>query len=300
MTTIVKRLTLTVFALAVLAASCGRLGDDDPGPGDDPGIAHPTGSDDLILRIDTGGGFVPASFLLTDIPELTLTGDGRLIVQGPQIELYPGPALPSLLQRRVSEEGIQAILEAAREAGLLGPDHHYGNNCVADAGTTTFTLVAEGRTHTISAYALELDVPGQVDCLDDPSDLEARAALSEFRLKMGDLASWLPAGSFGEEEAFEFDELRIYPERAEPGSVDEGIEPQVKDWPLGTPLSGFGEATPNAPAGERCGTVSGAELETLVAELRTANELTLWESGGETYRLYLRPLMPDESGCPEA
>jgi hypothetical protein len=35
-----------------------------------------------------------------------------------------------------------------------------------------------------------------------------------------------------------------------------------------------------------------------MSDLRQANQLTLWESDSQTYRLFLRPLLPDESGCP--
>ena len=46
-------------------------------------------------------------------PFWSLFGDGTLIVPVPQIEIYPGPALPNLTATPVSEDGIQAILEAA-------------------------------------------------------------------------------------------------------------------------------------------------------------------------------------------
>src|SRR5918999_4386655 len=159
MMTSMRRPILLLALLSLGLSACGGLRDgDDLGPGGDPtdppGIDHPTGPDQLVLRIDSGGGFVPPEFLLTDLPDLSLLGDGRLVVLGPQIEIYPGPALPNLQVRQLTRDGMQALLEAAREAGLFGPDAHYDNRCVADVPTTTFTLVAEGKTHMISAYAL--------------------------------------------------------------------------------------------------------------------------------------------------
>jgi hypothetical protein len=52
------------------------------------------------------------------------------------------------------------------------------------------------------------------------------------------------------------------------------------------------------PEGTRCGVVSGGELATLLPALQAANQLTYWRSDGVTYQLTLRPLLPDESGCP--
>jgi hypothetical protein len=306
MTISMRRLILPLVLLSVGLAACGGLGDgDDPGPGDEPtdqpGIDHPTGQDQLVLRIDSGGGFVPPEFLLSDLPDLSLLGDGRLVVLGPQIEIYPGPALPNLQVRQLTEDGVQALMEAARDAGLFGPDAHYDNACITDVPTTTFTLVAEGKTHVISAYALGLGgVEEDETCVPNPADAAARRKLAEFQELAFGLDTWMPEGSVGPEQEFAFDELRLFVEPASVDTVgDEGIEPTVVDWPLDTPLADFGSPTPDAPAGERCGTVSGADLDALMADLRDANQLTLWDSDGETYRLFLRPLLPDESGCPE-
>ncbi len=98
------------------------------------GIAHPTGADEVVLRVAYEGGFVPYEYTLSSVPSWSLFGDGTLIVQGPQIEIYPGPALPNLVAIPISEEGVQAILEAARDAGLMDGDATYGNDCIADAG----------------------------------------------------------------------------------------------------------------------------------------------------------------------
>jgi hypothetical protein len=305
MTTSMRRLILPLVLLSLGVAACGGLRDDDPGPGDDPtepaGIDHPTGPDELILRIDSGGGFVPAEFLLTDLPDLSLLGDGRLVVLGPQIEIYPGPALPNLQVRQLTEDGVQALLGAARDAGLFGPDAHYDNACITDVPTTTFTLVAEGKTHVISAYALGFGgVEEDETCVPNPADAAARRKLAKFQELAFGPDTWMPEGSVGTEQEFAFDELRLFVEPAALDAVgDEGIEPTVVDWPLDTPLADFSEPTPDAPAGERCGTVSGADLATLMPDLREANQLTLWDSDGQTYRLFLRPLLPDESGCPE-
>jgi hypothetical protein len=279
------RRRLAWLALLVLVAgACGRL--NEAGSGGD--IDHPSDADQLVLRVDVGGGFVAPAYSLRQIPGWSLFGDGRLITQGPQIEIYPGPALPNLLATPISEDGVQAILQAARDAGLRGPDAEYPYPCITDAPTTTFTLVADGQTHTVSAYALGMD---QGSC--QGTDEEARGKLADFQAKLGDLATWLPEGSIGAEQPFEPSELRVY---AQPYVGDPNLPEPPRAWPLSTPLASFGEPSNDLP-NTRCGVVSGEDATTLLGEAQRANELTPWTSDGEELLLILRPLLPDEHSC---
>jgi hypothetical protein len=44
--------------------------------------------------------------------------------------------------------------------------------------------------------------------------------------------------------------------------------------------------------------VEGADLDLLLTAAQKANQLSPWTSGDMTYTVILRPLLPDESGCP--
>jgi hypothetical protein len=243
--------------------------------------------------MDVGGGFVAPTYELGRIPTWSLFGDGRIITEGPQIEIYPGPALPSVQVQTVTEEGIQAILEAAEAAGLLGPDRTYGQDCVADAPTTTFTVYADGTEHVVSAYALGM-VPGSCP----GEDTEARAKLARFSATLSDLAGWLPTGSLGQQDQFEFSEMRVYVQPYT-GSPEPGLHQAAVDWPLSDPLPSFGDA--DATYGDfRCGVVGGADLAKLLPHAERANELTPWRSGGADFSLIFRPLLPDELNCRNA
>ena len=70
-------------------------------------------------------------------------------------------------------------------------------------------------------------------------------------------------------------------------------------WPLTTPLATFGAPPIQGGGlnGTRCGVVEGTDAATLRPLLEKANQLTPWTSGGKTYSLRVRPLLPDESGC---
>jgi len=281
------RIAAPLLALSLLAAGCGRLNGAGPDSGQGA-IDHPMGPNDLVLRWEYRGGFVSPEALLGRIPSFSLYGDGRIITEGPQIDIYPGPALPNLIVQTVSEDGIQAILSAARGAGLMTGDASYPYPCVADAADTTFTVVADGRTSVISATALG---GGEQAC--DGTDVRARAGLFDFWTKLGNPAGWLPDGSIGQEQPFRPDAIRIY---ARPYVAE---DPALKElparWP-GSPLSTVGERV-DLLRGVRCGVVAGAEASDVLEAAGSANQLTPWVSGGREFGVVFRPLLPDESGC---
>ena len=297
-----KLVVIPVLALTLLAAACGGIGGDGDGPrsgggdgGDDVAYDHPTGADELVLRLEQGGGFVPVEYNLRNLPGVSIYGDGRMIVQGPVIEIYPGPAMPNLQVTRLTEDAIQAILAEAEAAGLLGPDASYDYPCVTDLPTTTFTVNADGATHTVSAYALGFADGGMSTGQCDGVDIAAREKLLDFSTKLGDVRSWLPAGSFGDEEPFTPSALRVYVTDYRDAVEPELEQPEVA-WPLEIALDRFGEPDSNLQE-YRCGVVDGADLDALLPEAQAANELTPWSSDGTTYGLTFRPLLPDESGC---
>ena len=290
-----QRIGVAIAAVAVLASACGGVGDDGPGSigaTGPTGIAHPTGADQVVLRVAYEGGFVPYEYTLSSVPSWSLFGDGTLIVQGPQIEIYPGPALPNLVAIPISEEGVQAILGAARDAGLMDGDANYGNDCIADAATTVFTTNADRETSVVSAYALDVGEPPGACGGED--DRDARAALAEFQTMLGDLKSWLPADSVGAEGPYDPTEMRVYvqPYRGEAELPQGAIE-----WPLDVPLDRFGGPAANAPTDTRCGVLTGSDFETLFTAAQEANGLTPWTSDGSEHQLIFRPLLPDEHTC---
>jgi hypothetical protein len=248
----------------------------------------------VVLRLETAGGLLSPAYALSRFPELTLYGDGRVITDGPQVEIYPGPALPNVRVVKISEEAVQAILRAARAAGLLGPDRHILNPRIADAPTTTFTVVAAGRRHVISANALGMDAGLHGARVSEEDRI--RAALFAFQGKLSTLESWLPNGSFGEDQPYVPAGLRVFVRAGAP-AAQPGLKEPVIDWPLATPLAGFGrplQAWPDL----RCVAVTDRNLAKVLSAARRANQLTPWRSGKATYSITFRPLLPDESGCP--
>jgi hypothetical protein len=159
----------SISSLAVLALLVTACADPSSGGGSPaPGISHGTSADDLVLRWGYEGGFTPPEYQLTNLPAFSLYGDGTIVRPGPQIEIYPGPALPALEVVRVDEAGIQAILEAAFDAGLDSVDDltDMGSVGVADAPETVFTLRAGGVDRSVRVYALG-EMGGQLPGMSD-------------------------------------------------------------------------------------------------------------------------------------
>lgn len=289
------RVALAVLGVALVVGpgmAAGATGTPAASPG--AAIAHPNAPDALILRIRQAGGLVPVGRSTTELPQFSLYGDGRVITLGPQIAIFPPPALPNLQVTRLNEAGIQAVLHAARDAGLLDGDQVYLNGNVMDAPTTVFTAVANGKITTVSAEALGI---GE-DTL--PADEQAaRAKLIAFAGHALDVESWLPADVVAPATSYKIERLQAIaaPAASSGATAEPGGTPM--DWPLATPLAQFGSpASPPVVPNSRCGVVTGDEATHLVAALAHANAATLWRSEGTLYALYPRPLLPDEAGCP--
>ena len=298
---------LVLIVVALVAVACTGAGATGPAaspspeasaPGTGGEISYPTGANDLVLRFRYVGGFAPPSAHLMDLPVVSIHGDGTVIVPGPQIMIYPGPALPNLQRASITPAGMQVLLAAARDAGLLGPDANYDLGGIMDASTAEFTLNAEGRVHTVSAYALmegggrEPEMPGT----NDPAAADARARLSLFRGQLGSLEALLDT-EIGPWTPFESDSVQLLVTAGAPDD-GQGLVQEPIAWPLDADLATFGDALPMLMEGQRCGVVAGTEVETLWPFLGEANALTPWTEGDAAFGIAVRPLLPSETGCP--
>jgi len=275
----------SVLVACAQARSAGGLGQ---GPGR---IGHPTGPTQLVLRIKATGGFVSPTVMATRLPDISLFGDGTMVTTGPVPEIYPGPALPKLLARTLTEPGMQALLRAAAGAGLLGPDRSYRTMTISDMPTTVFTLVAEGRRHVVSVYGLGIAASPLVSA----PERKARRALLAFERGLFGLSSLLPKGSFYKERPFEPTALSVFV-RPYQAVADPNLSEPTTRWPLAGSLATFGRPA-NDFSASRCGMVRGTDATSVLELAKHANQLTPWSSGGREFALFFRPLLPDEHGC---
>jgi hypothetical protein len=284
------------LGLALLLASCAFGAGGSPHP-----VQHPAG-DQLVLRVAFQGGFVAPQVLLSRFPTLTLLGDGRMIVEGAQDMIYPGPALPAVLVRRLNEAGMQAVLAEVIDSGAFGSSGEFrgARNVIMDAADTVFTLRAGGREVRVVVYALnEFDTSANTGGV-SADEVAIYKALSHLDARLTTLDQWLPSSDWTDPSWKPFipESLRLVVRNATADPPDEsGIANQLLPWPGSSDPASFGALT--TIDGSRCGVVSGQEATAWYAALTTANTLTRFVQGGDRYQVIARQLAPDEPlECP--
>ena len=269
----------------VLVAGCARGPGGSPQPSPAAGtISHPTGPADLVLRVFVGGGFVPPGYLATEAPAFSLYGDGTVVFRdtaGPLPTPQDGIARGRPFEQvRLSEVQVQALLASALDVGGLRTAREQYVLPVADAPTTTFTVVADGLSRQVSVNGLGIvpDTAGGADRL----ALLALAALRDRLLSFGATATGATA--------WEAERYR--------GSLLEATSGAGRPWPWTFTPDTFTNVsdTDSLPWPTRI--LSRAEVAALaIPDLAGGAMGILLRSptaGGPLLSLNLRPLLPDE------
>jgi hypothetical protein len=276
---ILSVLIIAGFGLAACGSDSTSTPADDSLPPVADGYQHPTGADDVVIEYAEVGGFVPREFAFQQTPNVLVSGDGRVFGPGAQIAIYPGPLLPAVQVQSITEAGIQAILAAADDAGLLQEIEYEQPTNIADASTAQVTINVNGETYVHSAYALGLAIPNESGEETTPE----RQALADFIAQLNDLATLVGADELGEQTLFEPTEFGIEAIVVDDLSAygGEGIDPTVVDWPADASVRLVDAAT--------CTVVPASEIgETL----GSANQLTFFDDGGLTYQVLAKPILP--------
>jgi hypothetical protein len=276
---------VTFFLLSACARTDGTPGGPGSGGPSDPESSAPVTADSLVLRIERVGGFVAPDQMLGQLPVVSVYADGRVITQGPQIMIYPGPALPNVLVQQadpavaagLAQKGVAAGVQAGADLGQPG---------VADAPTTRITVATPGGVRTLDAVALTEAQPNDPR-LTEPQRA-ARAKLAAFVQEVTDLS-----GAAGMPKAVPYQPTAIAAFTRPYAKPENGLpkQPQPVAWP--------GPALPGEmlTGTTGCVTASGDAGAAVLAAAKKANAITPWTSGGKQWSLTFRPLMPDETGC---
>lgn len=239
-----------------------------------------TGPGDPILSISAFGG-MPPPYPTPDEPELTLFGDGLVIVNCSRYADVT-PVLACLQQARLRPSEVQRVLAAADRAGLLGPDASFEKEYVTDQQTTRFETTVAGRVHTVEVYALGEEA--QEDAEADVLVAAARTRAFDFRNSVEDLSSF--TGRAVEFVPYGGTALQVQAVRDLASS--EAVPTQALDWPLGSDPSHANEYSFQV-------TLTGADMAAFLAVTRTATTATLWRLRGGYYHLVAGPLYPGET-----
>ncbi len=279
------------FVVLLLAACTGTTA-ASPTPGSSatpaasatpsPSTSTVPNANTAVIRIEQTGGMLPVWEAMRWYPTVALYGDGRLITQGPQMELYPGPALPNLQVTHFSQHAVDQALAWAAEAGLSGEDRFLGPQLL-DAGALVFTVVTREGTHHSSVSDLSFDDP-------------AINALRHFQDVMTALDTWLANDVASASAPYQWERLRVISFPSDRANLPDPNLAHVVDWPLAD-LATLGVSW-SEPAQYRCLELAGDDLATVRPVFESANELTLYRSAEVEYQIYLHPLLPDDQACP--
>ncbi len=260
----------------------------------------------LLIRVHTINS-QQAGFALVSVPEFSLFDDGSIYALGPQLAIFPPPALPNLTLTRISPEGVQAVMAAARSAGLDQPREIAASMQLADAPTTVITFFDGEELVTSSATGLMIltDPPTEWDEPTWEAFLALRAIVSQL---IGWTATVDPGEIVVSEHSIDPDRVQLMVYRTTNPFATASEIPQIEQeplvWPLATSLAEL--AGPDEPAEgippAACHELAGPELEMVIDVAQVGNMMSPWIDAGaeaepELFGVLLKPLLPDQSAC---
>ena len=282
----VKRLGL--LAAITMLAACGSAGGT---PGTSPRVsAEPNAGYALRAVVSQA---IPPTARFTWLPSAFISDDGIVVTQGAVPAIFPGPLVAPLFGAQLSDAGYDQLVERARSLGLLdGSGDFSPPNPMPGGQSGTIELLVDGAMHEITG-----DPNAHIQCITTPCEAAPGTpeAFGSFWLDLGNLR-----GLVGDELGAD---VEYHPEGyallvGTPPPDDSGIEPEVAEWVLDTPLAELGERIGADPF-PTCATVRGEDAATLEAAFAGANQLTMWmdESVSEPVSITVRPLLPGDDPC---
>lgn len=239
-------------------------------------VEAPLGPDDVVLRIESGvGGFRTFQSNFAALPQLLVTGDGRVFTQGPVIAIYPGPFLPNIQVGKMDSETMRSLLLDAEKSGLTGeiPDYAKSAPNVTDVGSTIVTITSHQKKYVHEAFALGME---QATAAPERAVLKVFVDSALAKVDGAATTRYLPVRYL----------IAAQPVELPPGTPSTNVPaPRIVAWPtdLGVNLLDL-----------KCVQIDAAKVQTL---FEAADQLTYFTQEGATYQLAVRPMLPGQPGC---
>jgi hypothetical protein len=240
-------------------------------------VDHPTDPTAVVLRIESGGGFIGPNVQLLGLPPFTLYGDDSVVYRPATDTTDTG--YPPLMTATLSPDQVDALLTFALEDGHLRQAHESYPRPMPDAGSTTFSIDAGGVTKRVTVTGLGMDPTGGPDS----SDL---AAFEKLATRLFDFEQEVAAGQV-------LSSAPYVPTAYRAILVPAADATNASAWPW-TDLTIDDFST--GPDGLlRLGALT-AEQAALVTSVPSGGVVgvTVTAADGTTYSLSLRPLLPGD------
>lgn len=276
-------LSAILAVVAVVIASCTHAGNDNHETTTSRQFTHPSGADEVVIKVASGGGLVQPVVRIGDsLPHVWISGDGRYLRQ--IARETDNPALVALEERRIPEAALQKLLAEANDAGLLADSADFGTPRIFDAVNTRILVVANGRRHDVLLRALGYPVTDL-----DPATVAAREHVARFV----DLLEH-PERIAGISGPRTYTPTGVAVWVLGPATASTATPPAT--WPLGNPATAGTPTNWPAPSA-RCLVVTDADLHALDAAAAGITRTAPWRSGDGLWQIAMRPLLPDEHTC---
>lgn len=260
---------MRILALLVgLFMAVGCSGNPQPAnpPATPPSVEWSRSATEVVFQIFARGGFMSPLHAQTQIPELTIFGDGRavFVVREGDDQL--------LRETKLSEQRLGELLAAAERA-MADLKRSYAGAQATDMTTTNFYLATAKGKREVSVYGFS------------PQPWEQEQDRPVMDLLRSVRKSFMDAAASGAKPYIPV-ELTVMTEAIDPQNYDV----QAKDWPAGLP------ALPGPDAGSPLGIASvvlKGEEARKVAEQVPLNPRWPYKSGDRYYLVALKPTLPE-------
>jgi hypothetical protein len=276
---------VTIPLTAILLAGCGG---GAPSPSPQP---EPPADAKVRLRV-TAVQALPPTATFSWLPMVVITLDGRVLSGGAVPAIFPGPLVNPIVERQLTPNGWNHIVEAARAAGLLGAVRDFtGGQMPPGSQVTRLELVADGRV-----YELTGDASRQINCIQAPCDAPPGTpeAFAGFVNRLTDLTSMVGAAELGPEKLHDPAGFAVIVNKGAPD--DQGVPQPPIAWPLDGGFAAFGKALQDGSGG-RCGLITGADVGLVRPAFAAATQTTGWRdpAGGSLHGIVVRPMLPGDA-----
>jgi hypothetical protein len=288
------RLAVLATTAACFLAACGSASPASPSPAAPSLAPQPSPQADTYWLRATSSQAIPPIDQFPIPPVVTITGDGTYLTVGPQDAMYPGPALPNLRGRPITDAGRAKILAEAQRLGLLGGQTDFTADGGVPGGITGHVeLTVDGQRVTLTGSP-----EAHIECVTTPCEPPpgTPAAFGAFWSSLQDPA-WL-GDAVGPEASYTADRFALLV--GPPPAPEASVPAQILDWPLDVPVGRFGAAVANGT--RRCGTATGDDAARLQPLLMQATQATQWvqdPTTSATLGIVARPFVPGEDPCAE-
>lgn len=242
------------------------------------------GPDDVVWQAHTGGGDVPATSLVAEVPSLTIYGDGRLFLSVPGIDRRFDQPVPMLVDQ-LEVADLTRFLAAAESTGLFEDHVDFGQPADGALPSTSVTMRRNGDELTITAYGLG----ARFDVELTEEQVEQREALRTLLSAAEQLAvepePWTPS------------RIRVL-QLADDAPFVESPEADPEEPPPVWPGPDLDEFLTSDGSGAvlACGALDGNAAQT-VFDSALENPTPRWDTGSDTRTLVTSVVLPGEQAC---